>query len=144
MCEKHNEENPFIDILWLLLAVPLTYFVSLPLKKILDAAKTGSREHVLILLLITATLVPCLIVNLCQPRLMFSLVFVYAFPFFLPFFSALSHTRSDLVILAILLLILVIVVFALKKLKIKNSFWYALWVFYVITTYVGVFSILTS
>ncbi len=53
-----------LDILWLLLAPPLTYFVSLPLKKMLDAAKNGSREHVLILLLITATLVPCLIVNL--------------------------------------------------------------------------------
>ena len=46
-------------------------------KKMLDVAKNDSREHVLILLLIAATLVPCCIVNICQPRLMFSLISVY-------------------------------------------------------------------
>lgn len=53
-----------LDILWLLLALPITYFMALPMKKMLDAAKNGSREHVLILLLIAATLVPCRIVNI--------------------------------------------------------------------------------
>jgi hypothetical protein len=41
-----------LDILWLLLALPLTYFMALPMKKMLDAAKNDSREHVLIVLLI--------------------------------------------------------------------------------------------
>lgn len=61
-----------------------------------------------------------------------------------PLFLALSHTCGDVVILAILLLTMAMVVFTLKKLKIKNSMWYTLWVFYVITLYMGVFVILTS
>ena len=132
------------DILWFLLVLPLTYVVSLPLKRIFNEARNGSREQVLTLLLITATLIPSIVINVCQPRALFSLVSVYAFPVFLLVVLPLSRTWGDVVILVILVLALGLVVFALKKFRIRNSIWYVLWVLYVITIYMGVVVVLFS
>lgn len=123
------------DFLWGLLVVPAAYCVSLPVKRTVDAWRRGSREGLLTIVLITATLIPAIVVNVQHQFLWFPLS-VYVFPVFLPLMCVLSHTYGDLAILAILALFFVTAAWGLKNLQINHSTWYALWIVYVTAVYI--------
>lgn len=124
------------DFLWVLLVVPVVYFVSFPIKRTVDAWRQGSREGLLILLLITATLIPAIVVNVHHHQVLWFPFSVYVYPMFLPLICALSHTYGDLAILAVLALFFAITAWGLKKLEINHSTWYALWTVYVVALYI--------
>jgi hypothetical protein len=123
------------DFLWFLLVVPVAYCVSLPVKRTVDAWRQGSREGRLTIVLITATLIPAIVVNVHQ-QVLWVPFSVYVFPLFLPLVCVLSHTYGDLAILAVLALFFVITAWGLKRRGINHSRWYAVWTVYVVAVYI--------
>lgn len=135
------------DFLWLLLAIPLAYFLSAPLKSAtIDVWRSGSRKGLLNLVLVAATMLPGLAASGVDPDLfVWPFLSVYGFPLLLFLSLFVFPTFLELTILVILSISAIVVALVLTKVLITQRSVmciYILWIVYLIGVYIGVYVIL--